>query len=155
MRTSTRFPQGCIYSWEMIRHAIGANTPHSLLTALLLLRAEPSFPSMYNPAEPKQSTKAFVKRSAYSCVTHFVGYCSHRSACTLNVPGLGVRRNRSRQHHCTALKSTTGVAWRGYEATSALSYGEITTSSNAAPQQDILKFKLRALIFGESLTTHL
>ena len=50
----------CIYSWEMSRHTIGANTPHLLLTALLLLWAEPSFSSMCNPAEPKQSAKAFV-----------------------------------------------------------------------------------------------
>ena len=40
--------------------SIGANTSHPLLTALLLLWAEPSFSSMCNPAEPKQSAKAFV-----------------------------------------------------------------------------------------------
>ena len=45
---------GCIYSWEMSRHAISANTLHPLLTA------EPSFPSMCNPAELKQSVKAFM-----------------------------------------------------------------------------------------------
>ena len=88
-RTCT--PQGCINSWEMSRHAIGANTPHPLLHCFhpwLLLWAEPSFPSMCNPAEPKQSAKAFDRDvSVYSCITHFVGYCGHRSACVLNVPG--------------------------------------------------------------------
>ena len=153
-RTCTHFPQGCIYSWEMIRHAIGANTLHPLLTALLLLWAEPRFPSMCNPAEPKQSVKAFVtspriRASLISLGTAATDLRAH------NVPGLRVRRNRSRRHHCTALESTTGAAWREYEATSALSYGEIATSSNAAPQQDALKFKLRALIFGKSLTTRL
>ena len=42
---------------------MGTNTPHSLLIALLLLWAEPSFLSMCNPAEPKQSTKAFMTSS--------------------------------------------------------------------------------------------
>ena len=50
------FPKDAFTPWK----AIGANTSHPLLTALLLLWAEPSFPSMCNPAEPKQSVKAFV-----------------------------------------------------------------------------------------------
>ena len=54
------FPKDAFTPGEMIRHAISANTLHPLLTALLLLWAEPSFPSMCNPAEPKQSVKAFV-----------------------------------------------------------------------------------------------
>ena len=78
-RTCTRFPQGCIYYWEMSQHAIGANTPHPLLTALLLLWAEPSFPSMCNSAEPKQSVKAHV-------LNHLSGHCKMAAG-----SGLGTR----------------------------------------------------------------
>ena len=53
-------PKGCFYSWEMSLHAISANTPHPLLTTLLLLWAVSSFPSMCIPAEPNQCAKAFV-----------------------------------------------------------------------------------------------
>ena len=51
-----------MYTLSLRMHLLLGNdsTLHPLLTALLLLWAEPSFPSMCNPAEPKQSVKAFV-----------------------------------------------------------------------------------------------
>ena len=153
-RTCTRFPQGCIYSWEISRHAIGANTPHPLLTTLLLLWAEPSFPSMCNSAEPKQSVKAFV--TSPRIVRHSFRWVLRPQICACTECSRS--ESAQEQKSATPLHSTRKyywVAWRGYEATSALSYGEITTSSNAAPQQDALKFKLQALIFGKSLTTRL
>ena len=102
----------------------------------------------------KHVQSSWAKAKAKTFVTSL---CICASFISLGTAATGLRthwmflvrvcRNRSWRHCCTALESTTESVWRGYEATLlVLSYGEITTSSNTAPQQDARKFKLGAII---------